>query len=583
MNVEFLPAIALALPASLLMAGTARAQAPTTTRVSVATGGVQANQHSDAASISADGRLVAFRSGASNLVSGDTNQCLDIFVRDRISGITERVSVATGGAQANGDSYPPVISADGRFVAFESLATNLVAGDTNNVPDVFVHDRITGTTERVSVDSAGMEADCYSASPSISADGRLVAFASCAANLVAGDTNADFDVFLRDRVTGTTELVSVNSAGAQMNDWTGWPSISADGRYVALWSDASNAVAGDTNGDADVFVRDRVSGTTERVSVDSNGLEANDSSDFPWISADGRFVAFTSVASNLVAGDTNGEGDAFVHDRVSGTTERANVDFAGAQSAYGSTPFPALSGDGRFVVFGSAAPNLVAGDSNAVPDVFVHDRISGTTVRVSVATGGIQANKSSDGGSISADGRVVVFRSFATNLVAGDTNGSTDVFVHDRAPQPTVVVYCTAGTSSSGCSASIAAIANPSMSHDHACAITVTHVEGQTSGVIFYGIDNAGFTRPPWAGSSASSLCVKQPVQRTPLQISGTAPNTCNGSFVLDWDAYQAAHPFALGNPWSLGDKVYAQAWFRDPFAPTWTNLSNALELTYVP
>ncbi len=225
------------------------------------------------------------------------------------AGTTTRVSVDSAGGQANDFSgaAPSIsvdtsISADGRFVVFQSDATNLVAGDTNGASDVFVHDRQTGTTTRVSVDSAGHEATgLYPASgdPAISADGRFVAFDSNATNLVAGDTNSAYDIFVHDRQTGTTTRVSVDSAGNQANGYD--PSLSADGRFVAFTSGASNLVAGDTNGASDVFVHDRQTGTTTRVSVDSAGWQAYSFSHLPSISADGRFVAFASNATNLVA------------------------------------------------------------------------------------------------------------------------------------------------------------------------------------------------------------------------------------------------------------------------------------------
>src|SRR5207245_298074 len=221
--------------------------------------------------------------------------------------------------EGNGASTGVALSADGRFVAFTSVATNLVAGDANGVSDVFVHDRQAGTTERVSVDSAGSEGNGASTGVALSADGRFVAFTSVATNLVAGDTNGAADVFVHDRQTGTTERGSVDSAGSEGNGASTGVALSADGRFVAFTSAATNLVAGDTNGVTDVFVHDRQTGTTERVSVDSAGIEGNGASAGVALSADGRFVAFTSVATNLVAGDTNGAADVFVHDR--GTTD----------------------------------------------------------------------------------------------------------------------------------------------------------------------------------------------------------------------------------------------------------------------
>ena len=358
---------------------------------------------------------------------------------DASIGTTERVSVDTFEMQANGETNGWVsMSPDGRFVAFDSDATNLVAGDANGVSDVFVRDRQTGTIERASIDSAGVEGNLDSRAPSISADGRFIAFSSLATNLVTGDTNGATDVFVHDRHTGITERVSVDSVGGQGNAASSSPSISADGRFIALYSDASNLVTGDANGVIDVFVHDRQTGGTERVSVHSTGTEGDDGSGLaggaPSISADGRFVAFVSTAANLVEDDTNGFDDVFIHDRQTGTTERVSLDSAGTQGdgESGSNGTLAISADGRFVAFASGAMNLVAGDITPFTDIFVRDRMAGTTERVSVHSAGTEGNSSSRHPSISADGRFIVFDSTATNLVTGDTNVHHDVFVHDR-------------------------------------------------------------------------------------------------------------------------------------------------------
>jgi hypothetical protein len=299
-------------------------------------------------------------------------------VHDRLTGVTERVSVPTGETEATGgDSETPAISAEGRYVAFRSYASDLVPGDTNNTVDVFVHDRQTGVTERVSVTTEGAQVGgtFINLSPSISADGRFVAFSTDANNLVAGDTNDLTDMFVHDRQTGTTECVTDCTiprgevCGAQV------PSVSGDGRYVAFDSGCSQLVAGDTNGTQDVFVRDRQTGLIERVSVATGGVQAMGSSMLPSISADGRYVVFESDAPDLVPGDTNDTWDVFVHDRVTGTTDRVSVASGGEEGdgRSGGAIFRsvALSGDGRSVAFPSDSTNLVAGDTNATGDVFV--------------------------------------------------------------------------------------------------------------------------------------------------------------------------------------------------------------------
>ncbi len=401
-----------------------------TSRVSVSSTGEQANGDSAFPALSADGRFVGFESSASDLVPGDTNGFTDIFVHDRQTGETSRVNVSSTGEQANGNSSSRSISADGRFVAFESSASNLVPGDTNGYRDVFVHDRQTGETSRVSVSSTDQQGNDASRNPSVSADGRFVAFESSASNLVPGDTNGFRDIFVHDRQTGETSRVSVSSTGQQGNDASLAPSTSADGRFVAFESSASDLVPGDTNGYRDVFVHDRQTGETSLVSVSSTGEQGNGTSFEPSISADGRFVAFRSAASDLVPGDTNDKWDIFVHDRQTGQTSRVSVSSTGQQGNSHSGS-PTISADGRFVGFESSASNLVPGDTNGEPDIFVHDRQTGQTSRVSVSSTGQQGNNLSWLPSISADGRFVAFSSAASDLVPGDTNGTFDIFVHD--------------------------------------------------------------------------------------------------------------------------------------------------------
>jgi hypothetical protein len=418
---------------SLLFVFPAIASASTIEPVSVATGGARSNDHSSDAYISADGRYVVFSSSASNLVAGDTNAVNDVFLRDRVTGQTTRVSVSTNGAQGDGGSYRPSISADGRYVVFSSSASNLVPGDTNAAGDVFVRDRKKGTTTRVSVSTGGGQANGDSGGASMSADGRYVAFSSSASDLVSGDTNGFIDVFLHDRSTGSTTRVSVSTGGSQGNDDSSEASISANGLFVAFQSRAKNLVSGDPGNYYDVFVRDVVNGTTELVSVDSSGVQGNSSSFFPSLSADGRYVAFVSQADNLVSGDTNGYGDVFVFDRSLRVTTRVSVSSSGAEAneASSSDWAPSISADGRYVTFDSMASNLVAvgQDTNDVTDVFIHDTTSGQTALLSVDPNGVQGNALSGYPCISADGRYVAFSSLADNLIAGDTNESWDILV----------------------------------------------------------------------------------------------------------------------------------------------------------
>lgn len=615
----------------------------------------------DKPSISADGRYVVFASRGSNLVPGDNNNRQDVFLRDRVHGTTTRISLGVGGTEANGDSFAPMISADGKYVAFSSQASNLIGSDSNETTDAFVRDLLTGETirgseqdhdgqftgpsyaaaiastavgpsvafinsaadlgedvgdlflrdirlasttriasysaeyqfiENVSLSSDGHrlvfasgtdsdsasnvyladlasgngvtvsivaisaaadggEANGTSQEPMISADGRFVVFRSDATNLVSGDDNSSGGLFLRDletqtttrltdgselldspsisadgqsvayrvpgfdstqyfvldRQLGTTTPVSVSTAGDLANsDFRAIPVVSADGRYVAFSHSASNLVARDTNGLSDIFVRDRQTQTTELISrrdpalssatsfgeieyfegvsisadgqrvlfsttardVTAEGGAPGEFGDFrlylrdysdsepvttlvrpegqsSWLSANGQYVVFLSFRSNVVPNDTNEIYDLFRLNVATSAIERVNVgnDEAQANSEPGSINSPPMSADGRYVVFISAANNLVPGDTNGGRDVFVRDLELGTTRRVSVTSSGLQANGDSHRASISANGRFVAFTSDADNLVAGDTNQALDVFLHDLQLGTTIRVSLT--------------------------------------------------------------------------------------------------------------------------------------------
>jgi Tol biopolymer transport system component len=307
--------------------------------------------------ISADGRYVAFASDASNLVDGDMNGQTDVFVRNLAAGTTTRVSVSSSGAEGNATSGTPAISADGRYVAFASLASNLIAGDTNGYSDVFVRDRITGTTARVSSSTTGGElALVGSGRPAISADGRYVAFA------VSED-----NVYVRDRVAHTTELVSVNNHGLPGKKPSDEPAISADGRFVAFFSVAGNLVSG--GGGWHVYVRDRLYGTTRRVDISDTGALAVGSSENPSISADGSYVAFESLARNLVAGDTNNDFDVF--GRTLGDTtptcagKPATIVGTGGDDVITGTPGSdvIVAGAGNDTIHGAAGNDTICGNT----------------------------------------------------------------------------------------------------------------------------------------------------------------------------------------------------------------------------
>jgi Tol biopolymer transport system component len=386
--------------------------------------------------LAANGQVVAFWT-ATNLVSDDTNNSSDVFVQDRETGSIERVSVAANGVEARSPSQNAAVSPDGRFVAFESRASNLAPGDTNSSVDIFIKDRQSGAVERVSVGSDGGQANGGSYRPALSADARYVAFWSDASNLVPNDENGTYDnggydIFVKDRVTGALERVSVASDGSEGLADSQSPALSEDGRFVAFGSYSNNLVADDANGLPDIFVKDRQSGAVEQVSLAADGTQADGESFWnPALSHDGRYVAFWSEATNLVPGDTNGAADIFVKDRETGALERVSLGASGAE-ANGPSYNPSLSADGTHVAFWSEASNLVSGDTNGVPDVFIKDRQRGSLERLSLSANATQGNGASYNPTLSADGRLIAFWSDASNLTADDTNGKTDVFLVER-------------------------------------------------------------------------------------------------------------------------------------------------------
>jgi Tol biopolymer transport system component len=574
--------------------------AQSTTRLSPGLSGIGGDGDSRTVSISADGRYVAFGSNATNLVAGDGNNVDDIFVADRATGTLVRASVDSSGLEADKSSFNPAISANGRFVAFHSLATNLVPNDTNGTVDIFVRDLVDGTTERVSVDPAGNEAHGDSLYASISGDGRFVAFQSQAADLVAGDVNGFQDVFVRDRQTGTTVLASVDAAGNQGdgNSQVAW--ISFDGRFVAFDSQATNLVAGDTNGVNDVFVKDLLSGAVDRVSVSSAGAEGDHDSFAGSLSADGRYVGFYSAATTLVPFDMNQAMDVFLRDRMSGTTTRVSVTPLG-RGGNGDSFLASLSADGRFVAFQSVASTLVANDTNGVADIFVRDVVASATTRVSVGANGTQGNSFSSGPSISADGRDVAFYSDASNLVPNDTNQLLDAFVFDRecsGPDPSTpfcagdgtTVHCPCmddGAAGRGCANS----QNASGGGFRAAGSTATNPGTATDSIVF-GVD--GLPGKTLAIFLQGKTSVGPVVYGDGLRCTGaftrifaiSADNDGGAIYPLPGDLSVSQAAAAKGDPIAgSGLTRYYQVAYRDTdptFCPSGTiNVTNGLILVW--
>jgi Tol biopolymer transport system component len=387
----------------------------------------ETNEHYGAAAFSDDGRYIVFDSRASNLVAGDDNHNYDTFVKDRVGGAITIVSHRPDGHPGNNESYEGTISGDGRFVAFYSYANDLVAGDTNNSVDVFVTDRLSGAVERVSIGTDGVQGNGYSYSASLSRDGRYVTFLSSASNLVAGDTNGVDDVFLRDRALGLTLRLSVGAGGVQANSDAIAARIDAQGRLVCFVSSATNLVPDDANGSNDVFVRDVLQSTTALISRTPGGQPGNGSAEDCAIAADSGAVAFTSDASNLTATDPNGASrDVFVYEPSAGAIARID---AGESNYFGAAQ-PDISADGRYVVFASDASTLPGPHAPYQPEIYFHDRTMSTTTRVSLSTTGQAPARYSDAPRVAPDGTVVLYNAFSDDQVADDTNRQRDALLY---------------------------------------------------------------------------------------------------------------------------------------------------------
>ncbi len=508
-----------------------------------------------------NGRFVVFESDKS-LIPSDPQAGRQIYRLDRASGALLRCSRSQGGGPSNGASVNASAAADGNTIVFQSTAYDLVAGDTNGKTDIFVFDVVLGTTERVSVSSAGQQGGRDCEFSSISADGRWVAFGSASNGMAPGNGLLNNDIFLRDRNQGTTLLVSRSSTGAAGNRDSWGPSLSADGRFCAFQSLADNLVLGDTNKVYDVFVRDLFTGTTTRVSVASNGAEAHGESSWCAISGDGFCVGFTSRAADLVPGDLNGTNDAFVHDLTTGLTELVSKSSAGViGNGYSYQAHPSF--DGSRVAFSSHATNLVVGDTSSIEDVFLHDRTTHTTERWSTAWDGSEASWFCTGIALSADGKSVAFWSQAVNLVPGDTNGGSDVFVRDCRYGPDVV-YGQAKVNSQGCTPVIDSVGAPSRLAGAGFYLRARNVVNAQPGLLLYSL--AGQASTPFGGGT---LLLLPPLVRTIPQSSGGSPppaSDCTGTYSMDFNAWIAT---GIDPDLQPGVQVWVQYWSRDVgFAP---------------
>lgn len=495
-------------------------------RVSLSSEGFEGLGFAASASLSADGRYVAFSDSADGLVESDTNRESDIFVRDRLTNITERISVANDGRENSKPSASPKLSADGRYVVFQSVTDDLDNTTIEDASGIFLYDRTDKAIERIALDSDGNVGIGAATQPDISADGRYVAFRSEASNLVADDTNQQDDIFVRDLINKTTERISFGVEDQQSNGRSDSPTLSADGRYIAFVSSASNLVAGDTNDKSDVFVYDRQTKEIERVSVNSEGTEGDGFSNAPSISADGRYVSYSSAATNLVEGDTNQVGDVFVHDRITQTTERVSLTSDGEQSN-GFSFNHDISAGGRYVTYSSVASNLALNDVNRARDVFVYDRTTQTTELISVNAAGVEGNSGSRESAFSADGRFIALQSSASNLVEEDTNGRTDIFVYARDFAEDIPdampVLGTEGQTAENRIINLTQAEVPTVT----ASIEVTRNAGYSNTVGFYTVeDAAGSVRDPLTGNVLSpedaGYAKAAIAQRIDMNLTGT-------------------------------------------------------------
>jgi Tol biopolymer transport system component len=552
----------------------AAAQGSQTIRVNVSSTGVQANGYSAAAALARGGGFVAFLSSASNLVAGDTNGAQDVFVHDIVYGSTTRESVDSSGAQAHADSNSTRlgISADGRFVVFCSNSPNLVAGDTNGMDDVFLRDRLLGTTIRVSVGNAGLQGNRDSKDPSVSDDGRYVAFESYSNNWLSPDASFGPDVFLRDVVAGTTTLVGVNAQGIQASQGSDQAAVSGDGRFVAFHSGSPDMVPPGAFPNQ-VFVRSLLTGITSLESVNSGGIIGDNFSAAPFLSRDGRWLVFISGSTNFVNGALIGGQDGFLRDRVTGTTFHVTPGYGGADSN-GACYVPSVSDDARYVAFGGFATNILPFDDNGPQmDSWQRDLAKADNLCIGVDTNG-QAVTSGVWG-LSSDGSVALFSSAIEPVVPGDDNGFSDFFVR-TVPFESPIFFCTAKLNSLGCAPQLRYFGSSSSSQSSGFQIKASLIRNRKPGMLMYCI--SGRAALPFAGGT---LCLVSVHRNTPAlnSLGSPAPdNDCSGSYSLDMNAFAAG---LLGGPplpdLSMpGTTVQCQWWSRDPGFPA----PNAIGLT---
>ncbi len=555
-----------------LLGAMSAVQAQVTTLVSVTPAGVSSGADCKDARISGDGRFVVFDTLANGLDPADVNNRPDIYIADTSTGAVSLVSVNSNGEIADAWSFRPAVSRDGRFVVFDSLATNLIPGALP-IPSVYVRDRTTNVTELASIGLGGAQGSGYDAK--LSADGRLVLYSSLDASLVASDTNGVQDVFLYDRGAGTTERVNLGLGGVEaLGGDSGRAVFTPDARFVVFDSLASNLTVGASNPGPDLFLRDRQSGVIEQINVSSSGVVGAVLQHEASLSADGRFVAFLSSASNLVVGDTNGFSDVFVRDRLQGTTTLVSTHHLGWVSRT-NVHACSISADGGVVAFSTYLSGLVGSPGPRM--VWMRNMSTGFVTRASISDLGVHANGECLGASLSSDGARVAFWSAATNLTANDATNRYDVYLHELPLMPLPRSFCTAKTNSLGCVPAMTWSGLPSATAGGGFIIGAQQVLPHMSGALRYAL-NVG-SNTPFQGGFVCAAAIPSGRTRTQFATPTGLP-PCSGEYAFDFNAYIAAG----GNPFLIpGQRVVAQYWSRDPGSPGGYGLSDGLDFTVLP
>ena len=574
--------VATALLLPLMLMSRAVSQECATSRASQAASGAGANGDSYWPSLSADGKRLAFYTSSSNLVGPDTNGKPDVVVLYIDSHQFEMVSVSSNGTQGDGFNGGPVISGDGRKIVFGSLSTNLDPRDTDSAMDVYQRDLDAKTTRLVSIRRGPGSTPTGVERWATNYDGRFVAFLSTDHNFPVQGSTRWGGVYFVDMLTEAFELISVNAAGVPADFYCNSPTISGDGRFVAFQTPAKNLGLENLHGRMQAWVKDRVSGFLRPVSVLPSGTFSRFgcTDNTMSMSYDGRFIAFCGFLPELTGTEPwSIYSDKFhgvaVRDMLTGTTENAYF-AAGGQRPNNPCKLPRISMDGRFVSYVSHATNLVPGIKEGPDQVYRYDRQTGALRLMSTSNAGEPANSGTIALNLSGDGRTVAFESFASNLVPGDAGLSQDIFVRS-CERDLVGTHCAPSVSSSGCLPHLAARGAPSLSQAHSFEVHASQVPPGVNAMLL--ISTSGPWLEPIRGHQY--LCIKPPLLVTsPFQTTGTSRTSCSGTFSFDLNAYWAANPSQAPAPGSL---VFLQAWCADPASGVGASMSDSLFFELAP